>query len=219
MITDFIECRIMVGWPRCAHPSVHFFVSRSRSCWPPCTYPSIRGCVVCVVVVMCACSVVYVCALCVEMVVRVCWENVWCMVLRVCVWDVRFVFWCCGVFLCVVCGVCGATWHAEKKPVCRFKTPPCVPAKRAHVEHRFKTLPFMPAKRMHVFNMRAFCGTHGGVLNLHTETCWTYTRGGGRRGGFSSLSLFPSLFSLPSSFSLPSFSFSSLSLLFLISSQ
>ena len=44
--------------------------------------------------------------------------------------------------------------------MCRFKTLPCVPAKRAHVEH-----------------MRAFCWytrkrfepTHGDVLNLHTE--------------------------------------------------
>ena len=45
-------------------------------------------------------------------------------------------------------------------PVCRFKTSPCVPAKRAHVEH-----------------MRAFCRhtrkrfepTHGDVLFLHTK--------------------------------------------------
>ena len=41
---------------------------------------------------------------------------------------------------------------------------------------RFKTLPCVPAKRAHVFNMRALCQytrrrferTHGGILNLHT---------------------------------------------------
>ena len=101
----------------------------------------------------------------------------------------------------VVCGVCGAAWHAEKTSVCRFKTLPSVPAKRAHV-----------------FNMRACCRytrkrfetTHGDVLNLHTE----------RREGRGFLLSLTSLlsFSLPS-FSLPcrslhsfSFSLSSLSL-------
>ena len=51
----------------------------------------------------------------------------------------------CGV-LCVVCGVCGAAWHAQNPRVyaqnvtmCRFKTPPCVRAKRAHVS-RFPSL-------------------------------------------------------------------------------
>ena len=108
-------------------------------------------------------------------------------VLRVCVWDVRLVFWCCGVLCCVVmcgvgggvsvqCVVCGVygvcAWCCvvvvlllcclcvarlgTRKKVCRFKTPPCVPAKRPHV-----------------FNMRAFCQytrkrfdpPHGDVLN------------------------------------------------------
>ena len=69
----------------------------------------------------------------------------------------------------------------------------------------------MLTKRPHVFNMRSFfASTHGSVLNVHTETFLTDTRGGGKGGGvggFSSLSL--SLSSLHS-FSLPSFSFSSL---------
>ena len=39
-----------------------------------------------------------------------------------------------------------------KRLRCRFKTPPCVPGKRPHVQH-----------------MRAFSRTHGGVLNAHTE--------------------------------------------------
>ena len=61
----------------------------------------------------------------------------------------------CGVVLCCVCGVvCGAAWHAkEKTSVCRFKTSPCVPAPRAHVLPHAGVVP----------------GTHGDVLNLHTE--------------------------------------------------
>ena len=81
----------------------------------------------------------------------------------------------------------------QNVPVCRFKTPPCVPAKRPHV-----------------FNMRAFCQhtrkrferTLGDVLNLHTGR-----REGEKSGGRVLFSLF--LSSLLS-FSLPSFSFSSL---------
>ena len=91
-------------------------------------------------------------------------------------WDVRFVFWCCGVLLCVVCVVCvglclwcvvcGAAWHAEKTRVWVQNVYEC----------RSKTLPCVRAKRAHVFNMRAFCRntrnrfepTHGDVLNLHT---------------------------------------------------
>ena len=64
--------------------------------------------------------------MCVESVCGVCAESVW---------DVRFVFWCCGVLWCVVCvlSVCGAAWHAEKPSVCRFKTSPCVRSKRFRV--------------------------------------------------------------------------------------
>ena len=119
------------------------------------------------------------------------------------------------VVVCCVCGVlcvvCGAAWHAEKPrvwvqnvSVCRFKTHPCVPAKRAHVEH-----------------MRPFCRhtwmrfepTHGDVLNLHTVKrerggCAWGGRGGGRvlfslflssLLSFSSVVLFLSSLSLLSS--------------------
>ena len=131
---------------------------------PPFTCPSIRVCVCGVCVCVLVCAVVYV--------------------LRVCVWDVRFVWLCCGVLCCVVmcgvgagvgvqCVVCGlwcvcvvcvvcAAWHTElplrvqvqNVSVCRFKTPPCVPAKRPHE-----------------FNISGrFASTHGGVLNLHMDT-------------------------------------------------
>ena len=103
-----------------------------------------------------------------------------------CCGGVYVVLWCC-VFCVVVCGMvwccvvrwCGAAWHAKKK-TCRFKTPPCVPAKRPHV-----------------FNMRASCRytrrrfecTHGGVLDMSTG------------GGASLLSFSSFLLSLPSLFS------------------
>ena len=69
----------------------------------------------------------------------------WCVVYRCVVLGVV-----CGM-LCVVCGVCGAAWHAQTPSsprvhaqnvsMCRFKTPPCVPEKRAHVS-RFHCLSF-----------------------------------------------------------------------------
>ena len=151
--------------------------------------------------VMCACNVV--CALCVVA------SGVLYVSVGVCVGagvSVRCVVcgvWCLCVCVCVrgVCCVCGAAWHAEKPPVCRFKNVPVC---------RFKTPPCEPAERPHVEHMRAFCRytqrpfkpTHGDVLILHT-------------GGLSLSS--PSLFlSSFSSFSLPSFSslFSLLSSLF-----
>ena len=70
-----------------------------------------------------------------------------------CVWLLWCWWCCCGLCVCVcvvvcvvVCGcvwlfvvsVCGAAWHAEPLPlltVCTFKTPPCVPATRPHVDH------------------------------------------------------------------------------------
>ena len=54
----------------------------------------------------------------------------------------------------------------KKTSVCRFKTSPCVPA----------TTPAC------VKTCGRGAGTHGGVLNLHTEVFWTDTRGGGRGG-------------------------------------
>ena len=68
--------------------------------------------------------------------------------------------WCVVVFGCVV-------WHAEKTSVCRFKTSPCVPAPRLAC----------------VKTCGRGVGTHGDVLNLHTEVFWTDTRGGGGERG------------------------------------
>ena len=109
--------------------------------------------------------------------------------------------WCVLCVRCDVCVVC--VWRGlarGKKPVCRFKTSPCVGSKRFRV----------CLQNAHVEHMRAFCRytrkrfepTHGDVLNLHT---W---RREGRGGGvlfYISLSSLLS-FSLPSSFSLLSFS-------------
>ena len=68
------------------------------------------------------------------------------------------------VVLCCVCGVvCGAAWHAEKTSVCRFKTSPCTGTTRTCVT-----------------TCGRGAGTHGDVLNPHTEVFWTDTRG---RGG------------------------------------
>ena len=201
----FIECRIMVGG---AHVQTFTFSSQDHgrlsivNCVVWCGMCGVR--VVCVV--CCACVLKWLCV-CVESVSGVCAESVW---------DVRFVcrvLWCIVVCvsLCVVCVgagvgvqcvvrgawcVCGAAWHAEKNPVCMtspctFKTPPCVPAKRAHV-----------------FNMRTFCRhtqrrfapTHGDVLSIHTERR-EGVRGGGGGGGEGFLSSLSPLFPLLSSLS------------------
>ena len=71
--------------------------------------------------------------------------SVWCCVLC-CVL-------CCVVLYCVCGVVCGAAGHAENASVCRFKTSPCVPAPRGCVTTCGRGV-----------------GTHGDVLNLHTET-------------------------------------------------
>ena len=83
-------------------------------------------------------------------------------VLRVCV-DVRFVFWCCGVLCCVVMSVGGAGVGAQCVVcvvccVARLGTRklPCVSLKTVSM-CTFKTLPCEPAKRAHVEHMRAFC--------------------------------------------------------------
>ena len=122
-------------------------------------------------------------------------RYVWCgLVCWVVCWVVSVV---CGVLLCVFRVWRGlARGKKKKKTVCRFKTLPCVPAKRAHVEH-----------------MRAFCRhtrkrfepTHGDVLNPHT----------GRREVRGSLISLSSLLSRPFSLSLLSFFFLSSVVLFL----
>ena len=140
--------------------------------------------------VLCVC-VRWLC-MCVESECGTCAESVW---------DVRFVFWCCGVLCCVVmcgvgagvgaqcvvCGVCGVrcvvcVWLGlarGKTPVCRFKMSPCVGSKRIRV-YRQNARTCATCAR--------FASTHRSVLNVHTETFLTYTRRGrrGEGGGFSS---------------------------------
>ena len=88
---------------------------------------------------MCTCMCRVLCV-CVESVCGVCAGSVW---------DVRCVFWCCGVnvvlWCCVFCCFC-VVWCGlacgkplrlcvQNASVCAFKTPPCVPGKRPHVTH------------------------------------------------------------------------------------
>ena len=74
-----------------------------------------------------------------------CGVVVGCGVCLVCV----LVFVCCGT----VKNVKKTRVHVQNASVCTFKTPPCVPAPSPHVG-----------------NMWLGAGTHGGVLNVHTET-------------------------------------------------
>ena len=72
----------------------------------------------------------------------------------------------CGVCRCVVC--CAVVWcvcGTLKTPVCRFKTSPCVPAPRAHVETHVRVVP-----------------VHTGTFRTYTRRRFEWTRGG-RRGG------------------------------------
>ena len=82
---------------------------------------------------------------------------------------VRAGVWCVGVLsvscacrcacsVCVSVCACRCVWCGTlKTSVCGFKTVSCVPAKRpCHIRHG------------------RFAGTHGGVLNLHTEAFWIY---------------------------------------------
>ena len=76
---------------------------------------------------------------------------------------------CCGVVWC--CGVvCGTAWcaenpstppraHVRHASVCSFKTPPCVPARRPHVEHMRASCRC---------TRRRFETTHGSVLDMST---------------------------------------------------
>ena len=69
----------------------------------------------------------------------------------------------CGV--CLVCVLvfvcCGTVKNVKKKPVCTFKTPPCVHSKRPRVYRH----------QAHMYDTCGLgAGTHGGVLNVHTET-------------------------------------------------
>ena len=120
-------------------------------------------------------------------------------VLSVCVWDVRLVFWCCGVLCCVLmCGVgSGASVQCVAGGVygvCAW----CVVAAAVVVCCVVWKKPCVGSKRLRVYQQNArmcstcarFASTHGDVLNLHTgrrEGVWG-------EGSLLSLSLFPFLF-------------------------
>ena len=72
------------------------------------------------------------------------------------------VMWCV-VVVCLVCVVVllyVVVCHAEKTPVCAFKTPACVRSKRPRVYGTTRTC-FSTCARG--------AGTHGDVLNVHTQ--------------------------------------------------
>ena len=154
--------------------SSHFHLCLSSSlslCLSPCDVVLCRCCVV-----SCCCYVVCVC------------ECMWCgrgvvcgVVLRVVVVVVVVllsVLCCCvcGVWVCLVCGVC-VVWHAEKPwkhPCVAPDTPPCVDSKRPRV-YRHHALVFKTCGRA--------AGTHGDVLNRHTEACRELHTGDARARG------------------------------------
>ena len=83
--------------------------------------------------------------------VSVCW---WCVC--VCVSSCVFV-WCCVVW----CGACRVVWHAEN-PVCRLKTLSVC---------RFKNVLVYAGNTRTCFSACGRgAGTHGDVLNLHTDS-------------------------------------------------
>ena len=69
---------------------------------------------------------------------------------------------CCGVFVSrvVVCAVCVCVvWDVGKTTACTFKTPPCVPAPRPHVETRVRVV---PANTVTFLNVHTSCMGDGG---------------------------------------------------------
>ena len=144
--------------------------------------------------------------------VYVCWCVCWCVgvcgavfVLRVgCAFRV-LVLWCavlCRYVWCWCwcwCAMCDAwcLWCVWRG-LARGKTP-CEGSKRLRVLLQQRFCVYRQNARM-CSTCARFAGTHGSVLNLHTEPFGTYTRG-------ASLSLLSFSLSLVlSSFSLPSFS-------------
>ena len=150
------------SWSRCTYPSIHFFVSRSRSV-VDCAHiraftflltktlsrsRSVVDCVVSVCVYtwcggVCVCTCGVVCTCCVVCCVVVLWCCVWCVV----VWYV-------------------ARLGARKKstPVFMSSSPPCVHSKCLRV--------YWQDARMLNTSGR-FAGAHEGILKLHTEACGT----------------------------------------------
>ena len=142
------------SWSRCTYPSIHFFVSRSRSVVDCAhiraftflltkTLSRSRSVVDCVV------------SVCVHLVWwRVCMYMWRCVYMLCCVLCCGVVLRCCGVVLvcCCVVWLCGM-WHGlvrgkktlrvhvQLASVCTFKMPPCVLARRPHVEQHPGVLP------------------------------------------------------------------------------
>ena len=126
---------------------------------------------VCVCVCWCLCLCVLlvwvlVCVWCVHVViVLVSVSGVGVRVCGVCVCCCVLVFVCVVVCVCVLLCVCDcvsvvAVWRAEK-PVCAFKTLPCVHSKRPCVYWQYVPM-YKTCGRG--------TGTHGEVLNVHTGT-------------------------------------------------
>ena len=95
VIQIFIECRNIVGGASVRVSKRSLFRLEITVGCRLCAYPNIRVCGVWYVWCeggVCACVCV-----CVLKWLCVCVESVW---------DVRFVFWCCGVLLCVLCVLC-----------------------------------------------------------------------------------------------------------------
>ena len=97
VIQIFIECRNIVGGASVRVSKRSLFRLEITVGCRLCAYPNIRVCGVwyvwceggvCACVCVCVCVLKWLC---------VCVESVW---------DVRFVFWCCGALLCVLCVVC-----------------------------------------------------------------------------------------------------------------
>ena len=86
---------------------------------------------------------------------------------------VLVVLLCCVVSCVVVCVVWRVWCGTLNTHVCSFKTPPCEHSKRPRVYRQ----------QVHMFYLCGRgAGTHGDVLNVHTEAFWMGTHGGGRRG-------------------------------------
>ena len=207
-----------VGWKTTSCAASHFGPALTRRTvnFVCCLFVCCFVCCLCVFVCVCVCLRVRLCVcLCVCVCVCVCDCVCWCVVCGVCrecvcVWDVRFVFWCCGVLCCVVmCGV-GACWCAMCGVWCLW----CVRVVCAvcavwwcvlcecgapwHAENpvwRFQTPPCVYVQNASVCTGKTRARTHGSVWNLHT---------GGLSLSLSSLSLSLSPLVL-STFSLPSF--------------
>ena len=110
-------------------------------------------------VFLCCCGVL-LCVACVAV--------MWCVVVVLCV--VGVVWWWCVVvcLVCVVVLLCVVVCHAEKTPVCAFKTPACVRSKRLRVyRHHAHILKSMCAWCR--YTRGRFERTHAAVLNAHTE--------------------------------------------------